>query len=698
MVEFLFEDEPMPEEQQPVNRLIHEKSPYLLQHANNPVDWYPWGQEAFDAARAQDKPIFLSIGYATCHWCHVMEEESFRDREVARVLNETFISVKVDREEHPEVDSLYMEFAQTMIIGSAGWPLNLILTPDLKPFFAATYLPKNNAKGLIGLTELAKKIGQLWQSEDKERLVSQADKLVEIVRARVHISGEEMPFEERIMDTAEILFRIADPIYGGMKGAPKFPLGYQGLFLLRYFIRYQENRALFLAEKTLEMMHRGGIYDHVGGGFSRYSVDEKWMIPHFEKMLYDNALLADAYLEAWRVTGRELYQNVAHEVLEYILRNLSHSEGGFYSAEDADSQGVEGLFYTWTLEEIERVLTPEETELFSEYYGVNEDFNFHDRCVPYIDSSLEEYAEYRGIDIEELDSILSAARQKLFTERQKRVHPLKDDKIITAWNGLAIGALARAGFYFREPDYLSAAVSTARFIRTHLFLDGKLERRYRGGDARFPATLEDYAFLIQGLISLYEAGTGSEWLTWALELTAILERDFKGPEGAFYQTDGKDPHVLIRKCHFADGAEPSGNAVHAENLLRLAEITGKKEYAMQAEDIFRAACRYIDSYPLGYCYQLMALLRYYDTKRATITIALNDKGELREDIIDALVHKVMPHHSIVWRQKAGESEEFTKTFGPFPVTDKTCVTICHEGVCGKPLDSRDQIIDALRKL
>lgn len=401
------------------NRLIKQKSPYLLQHAHNPVDWYPWGQEAFALASENDKPIFLSIGYATCHWCHVMEKECFENLKVAQLMNEAFVNIKVDREELPEVDSLYMEFAQSMMAGSAGWPLNLILTPDLKPFFAATYLPPTSSHGLMGLSELIMRISEVWQGEERENVVEQASKIVEVFSETIHSKGNQLPEKEHIEDASDILFKMADPIYGGMKGTPKFPIGYQTNFMLRYSATKKDGRAVFLVERTLDMMHRGGIYDHLGGGFSRYSVDEKWLVPHFEKMLYDNALLIESYVEAWQLTKKPLYRQICEDIIQYILRDMSHADGGFYSAEDADSEGHEGWFYTWTLEEVQKILGVRESALFCEFYDITSEGNFEGRNILNTPLRLEEFAEKHQKDVEELLSQFLDQKHRLWKEREK---------------------------------------------------------------------------------------------------------------------------------------------------------------------------------------------------------------------------------------------------------------------------------------
>lgn len=413
----------MPDQPLYTNRLIHQKSPYLLQHAHNPVDWYPWGEEAFEAAKKEDKPIFLSIGYATCHWCHVMERESFENVEIAQLLNQTFINIKVDREELPDVDSLYMEFAQSMMAGAAGWPLNVLLTPHLQPFFATTYLPPHSSHGFMGLNDLVRRIAELWATEEKLKIADQAEKIVEVFASNVHSKGEQLASADIITAAADLLYKMADPVYGGIRGAPKFPIGYQYSFLLRYYKRFKDTRSLFLAEKTLEMMHRGGIYDHLGGGFSRYSVDEKWLVPHFEKMLYDNAILAQAYLEGWQLTKRAPFRQVCEEILNYVLRDMTHPEGGFYSAEDADSEGQEGLFYTWTEQEILEALGTTEGKRFCEFYGVTPSGNFEGRNILHTPFSLEEFATLHSLSQEDQQLQLQRNRQKLWEVKKTGPSP-----------------------------------------------------------------------------------------------------------------------------------------------------------------------------------------------------------------------------------------------------------------------------------
>lgn len=681
------------------NRLANEKSPYLLQHAHNPVDWYPWGEEAFRAARDQDKPIFLSIGYSTCHWCHVMEKESFEDPSLAQLMNQTFISIKVDREELPEVDALYMEFAQSMMSGAAGWPLNVIITPELQPFFATTYLPSHNKHGLMGLQELIVRIQEIWKGEEREKILAQAERIVEAFAGAIHVKGEEMPLPDQIDDAIDLLYKTSDPVYGGMNGAPKFPIGYQLSFMLRYSSKAQDSRALFLVERTLDMMHRGGIYDHLGGGFSRYSVDERWMIPHFEKMLYDNALLAQTYLEAWQMTKRPLYRQVCENIIHYVLRDMTHSGGGFYSAEDADTEGEEGYFYTWPYNEVEQILG-EEGHLFCEYYDITPQGNFTDRSVLNTKDTLEDFAAKHGISPHGLNEQFQEQAQRLWAVREKRIHPLKDDKILSSWNGLMIYSLVKAGCAFNNQTYIDAAIKAARFIQRHMWVEGKLYRRWRDGEVMFPAGLDEYAFLIRGALSLFEADCGSEWLQWAIEMTRILKDQFKEPDGAFYQTDGKDENIILRKCQFSDGAEPSGNAVHCENLLKLYQITGEDQYLNDAEDVMKAVKKYLDTYLLGYGYHLMNLLQYYHKKNPTVVVALNEKNQYEAEIRQLLYQSYIPHQVVVWSHVDEKKLEnlIPGIATQKPLKGKTTLYICYQGVCQQPITEFTEIIQAIHDL
>jgi len=676
-----------------MNRLGQEKSPYLLSHANNPVDWYPWGEEAFKKAAELDRPIFLSIGYATCHWCHVMERESFANPEIGKLLNETFINIKVDREEHPEVDNIYMDFAQLLMSGAGGWPLNLVLTPDLKPILAVTYIPPRPTQGMIGFPEFISQVKQLWEGPEKEELILQANKIVESMARTANATGQELPTQNDLTRALDKFFEMTDPINGGLKGEPKFPLGFQLEFLLNWSKLKNDSRSLFYVELTLDMMLRGGIYDHLGGGFSRYAVDEEWTIPHFEKMLYDNAILARTYLQAWKYTQNIKYAKVCKEILDYILRDLMFEPGGFFSGEDADSEGEEGRYYTWTAHEVTKLLPGEEGEIFCTFYDITPQGNFQNRSVLHMDLSLEEYAKAVEMEPAEVEAILEKGRKTLLLERQKRVKPLRDEKILAGWNGLAIDVLARAGAAFQEPRYTAAAEKAATFIEKNLWENGRLLHRWCNGEAKFSALLEDYAFLIKGVLSLFEEGCGVHYFEWAIQMTKNLERDFKEIEGAFYQTDGKDP-LLLRKCEFYDGAEPSGNAVHAENLIRLYQMTGEDGYLRQAEDVLKAAKPYIAQVAPAAFYHMMSAFRYLDISAPTVVIATDTQNSSKEKIHQALSTHFCAHLLTLWKMEKNFPLENDK----MPLNQMTTVYICRQNRCDPPLTKLDEIVKSIERL
>lgn len=675
------------------NRLIHAKSPYLLQHAHNPVDWYAWGEEAFEAAHQEDKPVFLSIGYASCHWCHVMERESFQNEALADLMNRTCINIKVDREELPEVDALYIDFAQSMMAGAVGWPLNLFLTPHLEPFFAITYLPPVAQHGLVGLTELLERIDVMWHSPEREQIELQAEQLVDAFAEAVHTKGDSLPPPEQVDQAVEALFQLADPAYGGLRGAPKFPVGHQYDFLLRYAAVRQEHRALFFTERTLDMMARGGIFDQLGGGFSRYSVDEAWRIPHFEKMLYDNALLADAYVNGWRWTKQPVYKQIASSTLDYLLRDMRHPGGAFFSSEDADSEGKEGFFYTWSFQEWKAVFE-EEFPLIASFYNVSEKGNFEGRNVLYLSVREEEFARRHGIEVEPFVQQLAQAKDRLLAQRKKRTRPFQDDKILTSWNGLVVHALVEAGVAFGETRYLQAARQALFFIRNHLFEKGTLWRVWREGEACHPANLEDYASLIRALITVFKRWGNVRDLAWAIELTAQVEAHFKSPQGAFFQSNGEDTSLLVRKCIFSDGAEPSGNALHTENLLRLYQITGEQGYLRQAEDVLCAVHKLLKNYPPGYLYHVGNLLRYYDRQAVLFVVALNQSREGEKMLQDLFAKNFFFHAEIAWHWQ-GESFEVGGLSNYLPREGKTTLYICTAGRCLEPITEFSQMKESI---
>lgn len=560
------------------NRLISQKSPYLIQHAYNPVDWYFWGQEAFEKARNENKPIFLSIGYSTCHWCHVMEKESFEDEEVAELMNEVFVPIKVDREERPDIDGFYMTVS-TELTGSGGWPLNIIMTPEKKPFFAGSYIPKRSIFGKAGMMELIPHIKDIWENH-RDELDDMGDKIISSLR-EVSIKKGEFEFDEHTLhDAYQQLLGIFDNKNGGFGNAPKFPTPHNLNFLLRYWKRTGDEMALRMVVETLKAMRMGGIYDHIGFGFHRYSTDPEWLVPHFEKMLYDQALLAMAYTEAYQATGTREFETTVKEVFTYVSRDLTDPEGGFYSAEDADSEGVEGRFYMWTEEEMQSILGENAnpvTTIFnvSRYRHSHNDLNEEtysesvglENNIPHLTKSIPEMASNYGMKEDELEEYLESARDELFNVRDKRVHPDKDDKILTDWNGLMIAALAKGARVFDEQEYENAAKKCADFILERMRTKtGGLYHRYRDGESAVPGFLDDYAFLIWGLLELYETTFETSYLKQSLELTAIqLEHFWDEKNGGFFFTSdegwGEEEDMLFRKKEIYDGAIPSGNSV-----------------------------------------------------------------------------------------------------------------------------------------
>jgi uncharacterized protein len=598
------------------NRLNREKSPYLLQHAENPVDWYPWGEEAFERAAREEKPVFFSSGYSTCHWCHVMAHESFEDPDVAALMNEAFVCIKVDREERPDIDKFYMTAAQ-MMTGGGGWPLTILMTPDKSPFFAATYIPKDSRFGRTGLRELIPQARQAWQSRRGE-ISQSATKVLQLLKREEQPWSPGEPLTAALADEAyEELMSRYDEIWGGFGPPPKFPMPHQLVFLLRYGRAKGKDKAVHMAAETLRLMRAGGIWDHLGYGFHRYSTDRQWLLPHFEKMLYDQALLCLAYTEAFHITGEAVFGRTAREIIAYILRDMTAPEGGFYCAEDADSEGKEGKFYLWTEEEVENILGKEAAELIVEVYGLEREGNFvaeatGRRTGENILHRLEAAASLtsvRGITEKALEARLAEGRERLFAARERRVHPRKDDKILTDWNGLMIAALARAAAVFAEPSYYEAARRAYLFIGKKLSgSDGSLRHRWRDGEATARAFADDYAFLIWGLLECYDYSGDASFLGAARSLQAALDRRFSDEtQGGYFMNADDQTDIPIRPKESFDGAIPSGNSVAFYNLIRLHRLTGEEAYAGRAGKLGRAFARLIDRNPSSHAMFMIAL-------------------------------------------------------------------------------------------
>ena len=597
------------------NRLANEKSPYLLQHAENPVNWYPWSDEAFETAKRENKPVFLSIGYSTCHWCHVMAHESFEDPEVAALMNEAFINIKVDREERPDIDNVYMKVCQ-MLTNSGGWPLTIIMTPDKRPFFAGTYIPKTTRYGRMGMTELIPKVQKVWQESPDEIEKSAASIVTALNQSQSHSPGIELNLQH-LENAAGHFKQIYDSTNGGFGDAPKFPTPHNLLFLLRQYHRTGDPKLLDIVETTLTKMHQGGIYDHLGYGFHRYSTDSYWLVPHFEKMLYDQALISLTYLELYQVTGKEHYADIAREIFTYVLRDLTDPAGGFYCAEDADSEGEEGKFFFWTEAEIFDALPQELAELVIDVYNCHPKGNFNDESsgkrsghnILHLANSIADAGKKLKIPLDELQGKLTEARKILFELREKRIHPHKDDKILTDWNGLMIAALARGSVVLDKPEYYTAAANAANFIKSKLTkADGLLLHRYREGQAAYDGSLDDYAFLSWGLLELYQAGFNVDHLKDAIATNkTMLAKFWDKQNDGFYFTADNSEQLITRTKDLYDGAIPSGNSVAFMNLLTLSRITADTSYDDYAGKVHNAFSGEIVKAPAAYSFFMCAV-------------------------------------------------------------------------------------------
>ena len=668
------------------NRLTHELSPYLLQHASNPVDWHAWGNEAFYKARREDKPIFLSIGYSTCHWCHVMAHESFEDEDVASLLSKWFVSIKVDREERPDIDNIYMTVCQAMI-GQGGWPLTIIMTPDRKPFFAATYIPKFGRYGRPGLMELLPRIAEIWRDRRSEVLDSAEAVTQAISNSMARPQVETALSFDVIQKAFDQLAARFDRRNGGFGGAPKFPSPHNLVFLLRYAYRTKNRAAVEMVRNTLVQMRAGGIYDHLGFGFHRYSTDAEWKVPHFEKMLYDQALLLMAYTEAWQVTGQDVFRRTVSEIIEYLSRDLRSPEGGFYSAEDADSEGEEGKFYLWTRDEIIQILGEEQGSQVAEYFQVRPGGNFDDEATrqhsgrnilhtkPGIDASPDAY-----------DPKLDEARVKLLEARKRRIRPSLDDKILTDWNGLTIAALAIASRVFQVSAYYDAADSAASFLLSRLAdVNGRLLHRYRNGQAGIQASLDDYSFLVWGCLELYETRYQSSWLETARNLTLEqIERFWDEKDGGFFFTPSDGEQLIVKQKELYDGAVPSGNSVAFFNLLRLGRLTGDPEFEARAARLAAYASSQVSLAPLAYTAFLTALDFALGPTRE---IVISGSGEEAQKMLKLVQATYLPDSVVVGYEPGDATLE---TVAPFvksqpPVDGRAAAYVCRNHACERPV-------------
>lgn len=685
------------------NRLINEKSPYLLQHAYNPVDWYPWTDEAFEKAKKEDKPIFLSIGYSTCHWCHVMEKESFEDEEVAALMNDAFVSIKVDREERPDIDGIYMSVCQ-MMTGGGGWPLTIIMTPDKKPFFSGTYFPKRKKFNRIGMMELIPRIKDVWLNKRND-INKSADEITNALKQGSN-QDEKTEITKEIFDRAfESYKQRYDSTFGGFGNAPKFPSPQNLMFLLRYYHRTQNESALEMVTHTLTQMRLGGIYDHIGFGFARYSTDREWLVPHFEKMLYDQAMLCMAYTEAYQITQNNLFKQTAQEILEYVLRDMTHPEGGFYSAEDADSEGEEGKFYLWTIEEIQEILQ-EDAELFIKLFNVEDGGNWLDESKGMMTGTnilhlkntvdiLQSSDPFNEIDLEEF---ISRTGKKLFKEREKRIHPHKDDKILTDWNGLMISAFAKASTVFDDEKYESAAINAMDFILKKLrHSDGKLIHRYRDREAGLPAHIDDYSFIIQTLLDLFELTFGPNYLKTAIELTNTLTNHFLDKQrGGFFFTSDDGEKLITRQKDLYDGAYPSGNSVMLSNLVRLGMLTANPMYEETARQMIDSFSGQVNNYPSVFSQFLMGLDLVIN-KSFEIIIAGAEDSEEAENIIKNFRIIFLPNKIFIYNNKNDKLSELIPYLSVNKsINNKITIYVCENYKCNLPVHTFDDALKLIK--
>ncbi len=628
------------------NRLINETSPYLLQHANNPVDWYPWGEEALERARSEDKPILLSIGYSACHWCHVMERESFENETIAGLMNDNFVSIKVDREERPDLDQVYMQAVQ-MLTGSGGWPMTVFLTPEGKPFYGGTYFPPEDRQGMPGFPRLLTSIAETYSTNRGE-----IDRVTKQLTTQMSQSNQVSQGTSIL--TVDILHKAYSSLAtnfdyqnGGFGNAPKFPQPMTPEFLLRYYHHGYNPRALELVELTLEKMAYGGIYDQIGGGFHRYSTDAYWLVPHFEKMLYDNALLARLYLHTYLITGRALYRRVVEETLDYVLREMTDSFGGFYSAQDADSEGVEGKFFVWSPDEINSVMGDADGEVFAGYYGVTGAGNFEGKNILNIRQDPEEFAETKGLTADQLGDIINRGSKALLEVREQRIHPMRDDKVLASWNGLMLRSFAEAAAALGRPDYLAVAIKHAEFLAGSMKSGGRLLRTYRDGQAKLLGYLEDYSFVIDGLLALYEATFDLRWLDGAVTLADSMIELF-GDEGigGFYDPGSDHETLVVRPRDVFDNAQPCGGSVASDVLLRLAVFTGNNDYSAKATVPLRSLHQAMSQSPGGTGHWLSALDFYVSPPKEIAVIGPRD-DPTTQALLDTVFHRFLPNKVVM---------------------------------------------------
>jgi uncharacterized protein len=667
------------------NSLIHETSPYLLQHAHNPVDWYPWGNEAFDKARREDKPILLSIGYSACHWCHVMERESFENENIAALMNEHFVNIKVDREERPDLDEIYMNAVQ-VLTGRGGWPMTMFLTPEGKPFYGGTYFPPSDRQGMPGFPRILLGVAEAYRERKADVDKSVSEILAVLQRMSQPQPSDETLSREIILECAEKLSRAYDWDNGGLGQAPKFPNAGVYELLLRAHHRSQNPRYLEMVVHTLRKMAHGGIYDHLGGGFHRYSVDAKWLVPHFEKMLYDNAQLTRIYAQAYVITSEPLFKSVVEETVGYLLREMRDSEGGFYSTQDADSEGEEGKFFVWTPAEISRLLGEESGEIFSRIYDVTAQGNFEGNTILHPILTVDQASKYFRKERGEIETLIAGAKQRLFAERETRVKPFRDEKIITAWNGLTLSGLAEAIKILDDPAPGEAAKAMVDFIFGRMFHDGFLRHTYKDGQAKLLGFLDDYAFLTAGLLDLYEATFDRAHLERAVQLAEIMIREFSDErDGGFFYTGESHERLIARAKPVFDASIPSGNAMAAQALLRLCRFTGNDRYRARAETLFRAYYDTMASQPFGFAHMLCALDLHLNPPKEIVIVG--EREDVRTKALEKTVQSIyLPDKTLQLNSPKIPLENISPLLrGKSQVDGKPTAYVCQNFTCSAPV-------------
>jgi uncharacterized protein YyaL (SSP411 family) len=680
------------------NRLIRETSPYLLQHAHNPVDWYPWGEEALTRAREEDLPILLSIGYSACHWCHVMEHESFESEPIARLMNDNYVCIKVDREERPDLDGIYMNAVQ-MMTGHGGWPMTVFLTPDGRPFYGGTYFPPVDRQGMPGFPRLLIALAEAWR-ERRDEIEKNAGALLLELGKLDRFKGAEVELDPQLLEqSATRLLQALDREHGGFGNRPKFPPAMALSFLMRRYRRTGDPAILAAIELTLDKMARGGIYDQLGGGFHRYSVDERWLVPHFEKMLYDNALLARLYLDGWLLTGRPLYRRITEETLDYVVREMTDPGGGFYSTQDADSEGVEGRFFVWTPAEVRALLGEEEGRLFCQFYDITEEGNFEDCNILHVDQPVEVRAPGLGLTPERLEEILARGRAVLFEAREARVKPGRDEKMLTSWNGLMLRSFAEAARVLERPDYLEVAIRNAGFVLANLRHDGRLLRTHKDGESRLNGYLEDYTDLIDGLLALYHATFDDRWFREALDLSRTMIDLFRDEEeGGFFFTSRDHEKLITRAKDFYDNATPGGNSVAAEVLIRLSLYTGDHRYRDEAERILRLVAGVTPRMPSGFGHLLGALDLFLSTP-AEIAVVGDPASPVTARMLQTIFSRYLPGKVVALARPGSTPDPDLHLLDGRPAgTGPVTAYVCQNFRCLAPVTSPEDLQRQLAEL